>query len=105
MVGANFAVTQDVPPYMLINSNDGKVGSINVIGLKRSNMSESVIREIKRAYRMLYLSDQVRTEALEAITEECESPEAQALVQFVKNSKRGIIPHRKEAQELTSTSP
>jgi len=46
---------QDVPPYMLAcGSDDPDIRSINLVGMRRAGISESTIRIIQRAHRMLY---------------------------------------------------
>lgn len=95
LLGARASITKDLPPYMLVDNNDETVGSINLVGLKKANFSESAKHDIKKAYRLLYLSDLSQAEALVAIEKACPSPETAYLVDFIRKSKRGILPHRR----------
>ncbi len=95
MIGGLSGITKDVPPYMLVDNNQDLIGSLNVVGLRRSGFSEEVRRDIKNAYKLLYRSGLNTTHALEAISQKCHSKEVARLVDFVKHSKRGILPHRK----------
>ncbi len=94
MVGGNASITQDVPPYMMVDDNEELIGSINMTGLRRAGLTEEAKRAIKNAYRTLYLSGLNTVQALEAITKQCHSPEVDVLIEFIKNSKRGILRHR-----------
>jgi len=105
MVGGLARVSKDVPPYFLVDDGSESVRSINLVGLKRAGFAESAVREIKRAYRLLYLSGLRLEEALEAIAKECKSAEAKHLVEFIRGSKRGILPHARHAAGETELSP
>ncbi len=94
MIGGMATITKDVPPYMLVDDSDLLIGSMNIVGLRRAGLAESVKREIKNAYKLLYLSGLNTAQALDAIIQKCHSEEISHLVEFIKNSKRGILPHR-----------
>ena len=94
MIGGLASVTRDVPPYMLVDDNEDLVGSINLIGLRRAGLGETIKREIKNAYKLLYLSGLNTAQAMEAILDKCHSAEIAHFVEFIKNSKRGILHHR-----------
>ena len=98
VIGAGAVVTKDVPPYMMVDDNEELVGSINLVGLRRAGFSEEVKRDIKNAYKLLYLSGLNVTQAIESIARRCHSKEVSGLVQFMKNSKRGILGHRKKKE-------
>ena len=95
MIGGHTGISRDVPPYMLVDKNEGLIGSINIVGLRRAGFSEAVHRDIKNAYKILYRSGLNVSNAVEAITAKCHSKEVAHLVEFVKKSKRGILAHRR----------
>lgn len=91
MVGGCTAVRQDCPPYMLVAGNPAEVSGPNVVGLKRSGMSEESRRGIKEAYKILYLAGLPTSEALARIKAELPGlPEVAHIVEFVEKSERGI---------------
>jgi len=94
MIGGMATITKDVPPFMLVDDSGLLIGSMNIIGLRRAGVAESVKREIKNAYKLLYLSGLNTAQALDEIIQKCHSEEISHLVEFIKNSKRGILPHR-----------
>ncbi len=55
MVGGMSRINRDVPPYMTVEGNPAKVRSLNLTGLKRRGFSTTEIRELKKAFRLLYL--------------------------------------------------
>ncbi|MGK7897359.1 MAG: acyl-ACP--UDP-N-acetylglucosamine O-acyltransferase [Xenococcus sp. (in: cyanobacteria)] len=54
MVGGMSRINRDVPPYMLIEGNPAKVRSLNFVGLKRKGFSTEDLRQLKKAFRILY---------------------------------------------------
>ena len=65
---------------------------INIIGLRRRGFANEVIESIHNAYRIIYQSGLNTTDALKKIEDEVEkSPEIDYIVNFIRNSERGII--------------
>jgi len=89
MIGGFTGVNKDVPPYMLVRG-PSIIRGVNLVGLRRAGFSRDVIREIREAYKMLFMSDMKQEEALAEIKERFQSDEIAHLVAFVEASKRGI---------------
>ena len=69
-----------------------KLGGINLIGLKRRGFSLETRNVLARAFKIIYRSGLRLSDALEKIENELDPvPELQSLIQFCRNSKRGII--------------
>ena len=105
MVSGLSAVNKDVPPYMLCGGRPAVVQGLNVVGMRRAGIAAPVREEIKRAYKFLYREELNVTHALEAIEQTCRSPEVQALVEFVKGTKRGICAGIESETEEESLLP
>jgi len=92
-VGGGSMITQDVMPYAkTVASRDNRSYGINTIGLERKGFSKETVEALQRAYRILIRSKLRVDEALQKIEEELGLfPEARYLVEFVRESKRGII--------------
>ena len=91
-VAAYAGVTKDVVPYCTVQGNHCQVFGLNSVGLKRRGFEETALKELKRAFRILFRSNLNTTQALEAIAgENFESPELATLVEFVRNSEYGIV--------------
>jgi UDP-N-acetylglucosamine acyltransferase len=85
-------VRKDVPPFVKGAREPLSYVGINSIGLRRRGFSPEKIREIQNIYRILYQQNYNTTQASEIIEAEMEAtPERDEILQFIKNSKRGIM--------------
>jgi UDP-N-acetylglucosamine acyltransferase len=86
-------ITQDVPPYCVLAL--GGVHGPNVVGLKRAGFDLDARKGIRTAIKQLYFAGLNHQQAIDSINAEFgEIPEVMALVDFVRSSKRGIMPGR-----------
>jgi UDP-N-acetylglucosamine acyltransferase len=85
-------IAQDLPPYMLASGNRARLFGLNTVGLKRFKFSETAVKALKRAYRILFRSSLTLEKALNQIREDeiSKVPEVQHLLQFIQETKRGI---------------
>lgn len=95
MVGFASAVTQDVPPFMLVDGNPLAVRGFNVVGLRRRGFSAARLAAVKHMHRLLYRQGRTLDEARVAIDAMgVETPEAAADValmsEFLASATRGI---------------
>lgn len=90
-VGAMSRVSKDVLPYMITEGYPAQCFGPNVIGLQRQGFSSDAISRIRQMYRLLYRSNLNTQQAVEAILEQVpDSPERQVILDFIRNSKRGL---------------
>jgi UDP-N-acetylglucosamine acyltransferase len=90
--GMGTYLPQDLPPYVMAAGNMARPFGINSEGLRRRGFSAQTIQELKRAYRTLYrsgLSLEAAKQQLEAQSGRC--AEVKPIVEFLHNSKRGIV--------------
>ena len=99
MIGGFTGVNKDVPPYMLVRG-PSVIRGINLVGLRRAGVKRDVIREIKEAYKLLFVSDMSGEEATAKIKETLGSKEVLGLVKFIEDSKRGICKIRFSGEEF-----
>mgnify|MGYP005841640787 FL=1 len=95
MLGFASAVSQDVPPFMLVDGNPLAVRGVNVEGLRRRGFGAERIGAVKQMHRLLYRQGKTLEQAREAIAAlAAEVPEAAADValmsDFLARSRRGI---------------
>jgi UDP-N-acetylglucosamine acyltransferase len=91
-IGGMSRVSKDIPPFLKAVGNPVRLYGLNTVGLQRSGMDEPTIRELKRAYRLLFRSDLNVTQAIERAREEIDNlPEVRELIQFVEASERGVV--------------
>ena len=97
MVGAMAKVTQDTPPFMVVDGNPSAVRSFNRIAVERAGFSTEQVERVKFAFRALYREGLNRAQALEKIEShpEASSNEINCFLQFARLSTRGFVPgHR-----------
>jgi len=90
MVGGNTRVNSDLPPFFLYSDFNVAAKGVNIVGLKRAGFSLDEIRILKAAYRILFRSGLKQEEALQRIERDCGTESARHVVEFVRQSKRGI---------------
>lgn len=95
MLGFQSAVSQDVPPFMLVDGNPLSVRGINTVGLRRRDFSNERIAAVKQMHKLLYREGRTLESAREAIAAMAQSaPEAGGEVAlmsgFLAGATRGI---------------
>jgi UDP-N-acetylglucosamine acyltransferase len=95
MLGFASAVTQDVPPFMLVDGNPLAVRGFNVEGLRRRGFGPERIGAVKQMHRLLYRQGRTLEQAREEIAALATSvPEAAAdvalMCDFLAQARRGI---------------
>ncbi|RYF62853.1 MAG: acyl-ACP--UDP-N-acetylglucosamine O-acyltransferase, partial [Comamonadaceae bacterium] len=95
MVGFATAVSQDVPPFMLVDGNPMSVRGFNVLGLRRRGFSAERLAAVKQMHRFIYRQgrtlDDART-AIAALAAELPDagPDVAMMSAFLAGSTRGI---------------
>ena len=85
-------VRKDVPPYVKAAREPLSYVGINSVGLRRRGYTSDQIKEIQSIYRILYQKNYNNTQAAQIIEAELEAtPERDEILQFIKDSKRGIM--------------
>ena len=85
-------VRKDVPPFTKAAREPLSYVGINSIGLRRRGYDSNQIRQIQAIYRILYQKNYNNSQAAQIIEAEMEAtPERDEILQFIKNSKRGIM--------------
>jgi len=54
MLGFQTALSQDVPPFMMVDGNPAKVHGFNVEGLRRRGFDAARIAQVKQMHRLIY---------------------------------------------------
>jgi UDP-N-acetylglucosamine acyltransferase len=90
-IGGASRVAQDVPPFIKAVGNPVKLFGLNSIGLQRRGFAEEVVRELKRAYRILFRSELNLTQAIQRARAELQPlPEVEQLLSFMERTQRGV---------------
>ena len=91
MLGGGSAASKDVPPFCTLRTLSlNTVAGLNVVGMRRANLSPEEREEIKRAFKILYKSGLNVSQSVEKIRETFTSGPALEFCAFIEESKRGI---------------
>jgi len=92
MVSGGSLIRKDVPPYTKAAREPLSYSGINSVGLRRRGFSSEKIMEIQELYRYLYLKGLNNSKAIDLIELELRpSKERDEIVNFVRNSDRGVM--------------
>jgi len=96
-VGGLSRIARDVPPYMIVEGHPSRVRGVNVIGLRRTGMSDETIGAVKSAYKMLFKSDEPQSDAIKRVQAEFgDVPEVLCLTEFLERSTEGRLGRQEE---------
>jgi UDP-N-acetylglucosamine acyltransferase len=85
-------VRKDVPPFVKAGREPLSYVGINSVGLRRRGFDLEKIREIQDIYRILYQKNYNVSQGVEIIEAEMSAtPERDEILEFIKNTKRGIM--------------
>ena len=94
-VGGMSGIGLDVPPYVIMEGtrNQMRIAGINKIGLRRSGMDRSAIKNLEEAFKILFRSPHLLLkDSLAKLQEEmADCAEVQLMVDFFHTSKRGVV--------------
>jgi UDP-N-acetylglucosamine acyltransferase len=91
MVGPSNRINLDIPPYCLFGY-PGYIYGPNTIGLRRAGMNAEQRSAIRKAIKTVFFRNLLKNEAIEMIESEPMTAEVRHFVDFIKLSKRGIVP-------------
>ena len=84
---------KDIPPFIVAAHDPTSFYSVNTMVLEHEGFSETVIKNIAHAYRILYKANTSPADALVRIEEQIPNiPEIKDIIAFVRSSKLGLIP-------------
>jgi UDP-N-acetylglucosamine acyltransferase len=82
--------TKDMPPFV-VQQDINRVVGVNVVGMRRSGMSNAHIDAVRRAFHIIFHEGHVLQEALARAEQEVGSADAvMEMITFIRQSKRGI---------------
>jgi UDP-N-acetylglucosamine acyltransferase len=64
MIGGMSAVEHDVVPYGLVTGNRAHLLGLNIVGLRRANYSNKVIKDFKVIFEKIFNSNEIKTESI-----------------------------------------
>lgn len=92
ITAVNSVVFKDIPPFVTAAGYDAKPHGINSEGLRRRGFDAESIKQIKRAYKVLYRKGHSLAEATELLKAmQVETSEIALFTDFITQSTRGLI--------------
>ena len=91
IIGGCSKVVQDIPPFSTCDGHPARVYGLNLVGLKRQKITKDSIVLLDRAFKVLFNEGHTIKHSLEKLEKDIKSTqEISYLINFIKNSKRGI---------------
>ena len=92
MMSGDCAVSLDVPPFCIVSERN-RIGSLNLVGLRRNGVPREQITVLRGVFRDLLRNPLPRPALTEELQERSRfSPFVAELAAFIMESKRGICP-------------
>ena len=92
LIQAGCAFSHDVPPYVIAGGSPMEYGGVNTKILEIASIDKKVQKHIANAYRLLFHGKTSVFDVINQIKEQVpDSPEIQNIIQFLSDSKRGIM--------------
>ena len=86
------AITQDIPPFVMVGGKPTRPHGINSVGMERNGISPEDIRLIRKAYKMIYKTNLRLEDAIDKMEDLAgDSKELSDMVSFLRNVNRGIL--------------
>ncbi|NJD05760.1 MAG: acyl-ACP--UDP-N-acetylglucosamine O-acyltransferase [Methylococcaceae bacterium] len=85
-------MSRDIPPYVMVGGRPTKPHGINSVGLERQGYSSEAIRQIRKAYKVVYMSGAKLEDAIKTLDKMAEeTPELVCMAEFLKTTGRSIL--------------
>lgn len=90
IIGGLVRVTNDVIPYATVTTDSGHLGGLNVVGMKRREMSKEDIQALNQAYKRIFQSDDLTIDARVAEVESQfkDNENVMRIVNFIKSERK-----------------
>src|SRR3989338_1750750 len=99
IIGGCSKVVQDIPPFSTCDGHPAKVYGLNLVGLRRAQVSNQAVANLKSAFKYLFFSGLTKSSAINKVKENlAPSPEIAYLLDFLSSSHRGVA-KSSQAQE------
>jgi len=101
MIGGLARITQDVPPFVMVEGGVTQIVGLNKIGLWRNGYTAEQILQLKAAYRVIYREGRRWNEVLDILKADFNTGPAAAFHEFLKTGKRGFVQERRISRKAT----
>ncbi len=106
MLGGGSMLSQDAPPFALVQGDRARLISVNTIGLKRSGFAVEQVALIKRVFRILFWREgRLEDRIGDARAFGRGDPLAEEILSFVESSERGVCSPRDRSHPADDSEP
>ncbi len=104
MVSGFSKMSQDVPPFSLVDGKPARVIGPNLVGLRRAGIDAETRQALQRAFRLIYRSDLELAKALDIVSSELgHISEVKYLVEFLQRMRNGRVGRQQEVAQNDCT--
>ncbi len=97
MVAGGIFITGDVAPHFMATGSN-IIGSVNLVGMRRKDISREEIKERQDIYKLIYRSGNSVAKSVEAL-QALGSPTSSEYVSFIEQSRKGLVPPLTETRK------
>ncbi|MDM4767361.1 acyl-ACP--UDP-N-acetylglucosamine O-acyltransferase [Pelomonas sp. SE-A7] len=94
MIGFQAHVSQDVPPFMMVDGHPLSARGLNLIGLRRRDFTSEQLAVIKQIHKLLYRSSLTLEQSITEIGQlrgQGGDTEVELMLDFLSKAQRGIV--------------
>lgn len=91
MIAGGSMVPMDVAPFCIAQGDRSTLFGLNIVGMRRSGMSRETIKQLKTAYKAVFLSGLSLNDALEDPALNVNDNAVKEFKQFLSQPKRGFV--------------
>jgi len=89
-IGGMTRVSQDAPPFMLLEGHQARVRQVNVVGLERAGFERARIEALQAAFRTIYRSGDPQSQSIERLkSDSSATPEVHELCAMLEQQAHG----------------
>ncbi|HET6576524.1 MAG TPA: acyl-ACP--UDP-N-acetylglucosamine O-acyltransferase [Fimbriiglobus sp.] len=90
-LGGTSAISQDLPPFWIVQGAINVVVGVNIVGMRRAGLPHAEVQAVRAAFKLINRSGLTIPQALEQVEAASgEVPAIRQLVDFIRSSKRGV---------------
>jgi UDP-N-acetylglucosamine acyltransferase len=95
MIGGQSHVSQDVPPFVMVDGISNHIVGLNLVGMRRAGFGRAEIADLKAAYRVIYRSGLLWSDTLEVLKNTFKEGPAAEFHEFFSTGERGFVQERR----------
>ncbi len=97
-------VNQDVLPFIIAEGSPASMRIVNRVGMQRAGYKDSEIRDVRRAFRTLFMGDLRLEEGVKKVKQTLgDKPHIQEFLQAIESSQRGLARPETATMEINTS--